>query len=84
MHVKKIQSKAGFWNVFTQVRSLAGISKIGMGYLCSKCLPKSFSLFFVCFEGFKVLDMSFDRFLLAVESCDLSQADKSVFFPKAE
>ena len=24
--------------------------------------------------------MSFNRFLLAVESCDLSQADKSVFF----
>ena len=32
----------------------------------------------------KVLYMSFDRFLLAVESRDLSQADKSVFFPKAE
>ena len=28
--------------------------------------------------------MSFDRFLLAVESRDLSQADMSVFFPKAE
>ena len=28
----------------------------------------------------RVLYMSFDRFLLAVESRDLSQADKSVFF----
>ena len=33
--------------------------------------------------------MSFDKFLLAVESCDLSQADKtqydkSVFFPKLQ
>ena len=28
--------------------------------------------------------MSFDKFLLAVESRDLSQADKSVFFPKSE
>ena len=31
--------------------------------------------------------MSFDKFLLAVESCDLSQPDKSIirvsFFPKA-
>ena len=27
--------------------------------------------------------MSFDRFLLVVESRDLSQADKSVFFSKA-
>ena len=26
----------------------------------------------------QVLYMSFDRFLLAVESCDLSQADKSI------
>ena len=38
--------------------------------------------------SYKVLYMSFDRFLLAVESCDLSQADKSikkiVFFPKAK
>ena len=25
-----------------------------------------------------VLNMSFDKFLLAVESCDLSQADKSI------
>ena len=35
-------------------------------------------------EGFcpKALNMSFDRFLLALESCDLSQADKSVFFSK--
>ena len=37
----------------------------------------------------KVLYMSFDRFLLAIESRDLSQADKGiyykrVFFPKAE
>ena len=35
----------------------------------------------------RVLYMSFDRFLLAVESCDLSQADKiliRVFFPKTE
>ena len=33
-----------------------------------------------------VLNMSFDKFLLAVESCDLSQADKSIIrvssFPK--
>ena len=36
------------------------------------------------FELSRVLYMSFDRFLLAVESRDLSQADKSVFFPKAE
>ena len=28
--------------------------------------------------SYKVLYMSFDRFLLAVESCDLSQADKSI------
>ena len=26
----------------------------------------------------RVLYMSFDKFLLAVESCDLSQADKSI------
>ena len=31
----------------------------------------------------KVLYMCFDKFLLAVESRDLSQGDKSVFFPKA-
>ena len=30
----------------------------------------------------RVLYMSFDRFLLAVESRDLSQADKSVFLSK--
>ena len=29
-----------------------------------------------------LLHMCFDRFLLAFESRDLSQADKSVFFPK--
>ena len=29
--------------------------------------------------SYKVLYMSFDRFLLAVESCDLSQADKSTY-----
>ena len=29
-------------------------------------------------EKDKVLYMSFDRFILAVESCDLSQADKSI------
>ena len=31
----------------------------------------------------KVLYMCFDKFLLAVESRDLSKVDKSVFFPKA-
>ena len=29
---------------------------------------------------FYLLDMSFEKFLLAVESCDLSQADKSIIY----
>ena len=37
-----------------------------------------FSRTFVEYKSSKVLYMSFDRFLLAVESRDLSQADKSI------
>ena len=48
-----------------------------------KCFPKIMRHSFILI---KVLYMSFDMFLLAVESCDLSQADKGIIrvssFPK--
>ena len=53
------------------------------GLLIDELLLFFLSLFFLFF---KVLYMSFDKFLLAVESRDLSQADKSIIrvssFPK--
>ena len=44
---------------------------------------KNAIIFFKFFHGVnKVLYMSFDKFLLAIESRDLSQAEKSIFFIK--
>ena len=41
-------------------------------------IPQKVVFFEIFLNWFKVLYMSFDKFLLAVESRDLSQADKSI------
>ena len=62
-------------------------NQMGQAYIDGIIYPPWFEYGFNVGSRSKVLYMSFDRFLLAIESRDLSQADKSIIrvssFPKA-
>ena len=69
---------ATYIEVFQMCNAMAKKSGIWSGLLSTKFYVNSYQKFDIFAEQTKVLYMSFDRFLLAVESRDLSQADKRI------